>query len=95
MAACWPRPPSIAYLPKTEAGSAVYTIDWSAISDDRDIKLWETETGRLVESLRGHLAPIRVMAFSPDSRFLASGGTDNVIKLWAVGNVLSPKNDSP
>src|SRR6266481_2700074 len=38
----------------------------------------------------GHTRSANALAFSPDNRWLASGGKDNVIKIWdlATGNVL-------
>jgi len=38
----------------------------------------------------GHTRSANAVAFSPDSRWLASGGKDNVIKIWdlATGNIL-------
>src|SRR5207247_7702761 len=38
----------------------------------------------------GHTRSANAVAFSPDNRWLASGGKDNVIKIWdlANGNVL-------
>src|SRR6266536_3609425 len=38
----------------------------------------------------GHTRSANAVAFSPDNRWLASGGKDNVIKIWdlATGNVL-------
>src|SRR5690349_7902515 len=38
----------------------------------------------------GHTRSVNAIVFSPDNRWLASGGKDNVIKIWdpATGNVL-------
>jgi WD40 repeat protein len=38
----------------------------------------------------GHTRSVNTVAFSPDNRWLASGGKDNVIKIWelATGNIL-------
>ena len=30
----------------------------------------------------GHTAPLRALAFSPDGRYLLSGGTDKVVHVW-------------
>jgi WD40 repeat protein len=37
---------------------------------------------RTIPSSIGHSLPVRSVAFSPDSQFLASGSTDKTIKIW-------------
>ncbi|MEH2395791.1 MAG: hypothetical protein V7K21_30510, partial [Nostoc sp.] len=46
--------------------------------------------GNLLQTLTGHSNCIRSVAFSPDGQTLASGSSDNTIKLWDVrrGNLL-------
>ncbi|MEW6102997.1 MAG: pentapeptide repeat-containing protein, partial [bacterium] len=51
-------------------------------SDDRTIRLWETETGRLIQRLEGHTSRVLSVAISPDGGMLASGAYDNTICLW-------------
>jgi WD40 repeat protein/uncharacterized caspase-like protein len=46
------------------------------------IKLWDAATGRELRTMTGHTANIRAIAFSPDSRMLASSGYDASVKLW-------------
>jgi WD40 repeat protein/uncharacterized caspase-like protein len=46
------------------------------------IKIWDPKTGTELRTLSGHQNFINRLAFSRDSRFLASGGTDSLIKIW-------------
>jgi WD40 repeat protein len=48
------------------------------------IFLWDAATGELVRTLEGHSAEVRSVAFSPDSRRLASASFDGTIKIWAL-----------
>src|SRR5207249_1321866 len=45
------------------------------------VRLWDTESGKELLALDGHRGTVRCLAFSPDGRFLASGGDDQLIKL--------------
>ncbi len=52
------------------------------------IKLWETATGRELRDLstggQSSMGMSPVVAFSPDSRFLAAAGANNSVKVWEV-----------
>lgn len=55
-----------------------------AVLDDREIRLCEAQTGKLLRSFSGHLSRIRSVCFSPDQRTIASTGDEQNIRLWNV-----------
>jgi WD40 repeat protein len=53
-------------------------------SEDKTIKLWSMESLKIVAELRGHKMKVLAIAFSPDSKSLASGSSDKSVKLWNI-----------
>lgn len=51
---------------------------------DTSIRLWDVSTRRLKRTFTGHRAGIYCVCFSPDGKRLASGSSDNTIRLWNV-----------
>jgi WD40 repeat protein len=47
-----------------------------------EVFLWDAQSGDLKQKLPGHLKSITSLAFSPDSRLLASAGYDRNLKIW-------------
>ena len=46
------------------------------------MRIWDTASGRLLNTLVGHSFYVNAVAFSPDDRRLASASSDGAIKLW-------------
>lgn len=53
-------------------------------SDSFEIYMWSVQTGKLLDVLSGHTAPVSGLAFSPTGNQLASSSWDRSIRLWSV-----------
>lgn len=52
---------------------------------DGTIRIWDSETGKLVKALVGHNSYVYGLSWSPDGKTIASGGAfDYSVKLWDV-----------
>jgi WD40 repeat protein/serine/threonine protein kinase len=51
---------------------------------DRQIRLWDSRDGRLLNTLSGHLDSVESLTFAPNGRSLVSAGLSGVIKVWNV-----------
>jgi WD40 repeat protein len=48
------------------------------------VRLWETETGKEIQTLKGHTGPVQCVAFSPDGKQIVSCG--ETLKLWDLSS---------
>ncbi|MBL8796263.1 MAG: WD40 repeat domain-containing protein [Planctomycetia bacterium] len=46
------------------------------------VEMWQLDTGTLRATYRGHAAGVTALAFSLDSKFLATGSLDKTVVLW-------------
>ena len=60
-------------------------------STDLSVKLWNIETGRLLEELRGMLSAPETLTFSPSGRRLGAAGDANPTRIWEPPSL----NDQP
>jgi WD40 repeat protein len=60
----------------------------ASASLEKGVLLWRVDpTGKtdMVGEVPGNKGPARCLTFSPDGRWLATGGTDRAVRLWALG----------
>lgn len=48
------------------------------------VYVWSLQTGKLLDVLAGHEAPLSELSFSPSQGVLASASWDGTVKLWDV-----------
>jgi WD40 repeat protein len=54
---------------------------------DRTVRVWDVITGKELASFKGHTAPINAVAFSPDSKLLASASADTTALIWDLSKL--------
>src|SRR6266571_7574433 len=68
--------------------TSVRSLSWSpsvivSASGDETVHVWDTITNLKLFTFQ-HTAPVRVMAWSPDGKYIASGGDDATIQVWVA-----------
>jgi WD40 repeat protein len=76
---------SLAFSPdgKTLAISTYFIDDSGVKYAGVAVLLWDMKTSQVKTTLKGHTSPVKSLAFSPDSKTLASGG-DTTVGVWDV-----------
>src|SRR5262249_24097138 len=50
--------------------------------DEHPLKLWDPANGRQLRAVEGQARSVNSIAFSPDGRFIVSGGVSQSLTLW-------------
>lgn len=61
----------------------------AAGSLDTIVRIWDVQTGQLVERLKGHRDSVYSVAFTPDGKGLVSGSLDKTLKYWDIRPILA------
>jgi WD40 repeat protein/serine/threonine protein kinase len=56
----------------------------AASGGDHTVRVWDAQTGREVQVLRGNTEAIAAVAFRPDGKQVASAGADHTVRVWDV-----------
>jgi WD40 repeat protein len=58
-------------------------------SFDKTAKIWDSSTGELLHTLRGHSTEIVCLSFDPTGQLVATGSMDSTAKLWCARRLCS------
>lgn len=53
-------------------------------TDDQTVEIWNLQTGKRLQVLKGHLGWVWSIAYDPQTGRLASGSQDETLKIWEV-----------
>jgi cell division cycle protein 20 (cofactor of APC complex) len=79
------------------AGGRIAAMAWNKhilTTGSRSGEIWNHDVrvaNHHIQTLVGHTQEVCGLAWSPDGRFLASGGNDNVVNIWTEAGVLHKK----
>jgi WD40 repeat protein len=70
---------------KAEVNSLAFSPDGELLASaggDGAVKIWNSKTGKVIQTLDAHADAVFSVAFHPDGKHLASVGADQKVKVW-------------
>lgn len=88
---------------REEGGASLHpTLDrFIAGGSDTWVRVFDSKTGELLETHKGHHGPVRCLRFSPDGDSFATGSEDGTIRIWqtdlksSAATTVSHKSEEP
>ena len=76
--------PAVRKIFKAYPTESRYRQKLATVHEDGTVKLFDTETGKQLATLKGHAKVVLAVAFAPDGKTIATAGSDGTVKRWAV-----------
>ncbi|PSF37722.1 hypothetical protein C7H19_09240 [Aphanothece hegewaldii CCALA 016] len=54
----------------------------ASCSNDQTIKIWNSQTGKVIQTFYGHTAPVTTITFHPHNNYVVSGSEDLTLRFW-------------
>jgi WD40 repeat protein len=71
----------------SDDGSLLAVASGMLTRDEREspgvLEVWDAKQRRILRSVRSHVGGIRTVAFQPKGHLLATGGFDNLVRVWS------------
>lgn len=72
---------SVGWLPVTDPGTNEIV---ATSSFDCTVRVWDAVTGKCIKVLADHKRPVYTLIFSPDGKWLATGGGDGYLFIYST-----------